>query len=121
MKYALLIYSDSNALHSAPEEAVREMYAAFGKFNDELEAAGKTGPAGELVAPDTAKSVRVRDGQRLVTDGPFAEMREQLGGFYVIEAADMDEALEWAAKIPSASFGTVEVRPLAPDMRPQAG
>lgn len=112
MKYALLIYSDPTTMAGAPEEAVREMYAAFGGFNGELRAAGKFGPAEELAATKTAKSVRIRDGRLLVTDGPFAEVREQLGGIYVIEAETIDEAVEWAAKIPSAPYGTIEVRPI---------
>lgn len=121
MKYALLIYSDENALAAAPEDALREMYQAYAGYTEALRAAGKLGPAEELASSSTAKSVRIRDGQRLVTDGPFAEVREQLGGIYVIEAADMDEALDWAARVPSAPFGTVEVRPLATGMYPEAG
>jgi hypothetical protein len=121
MKYALLIYTDENTMSGAPEDALREMYQAFGTFNQALRAAGKFGPAEELASSSTAKSVRIRDGQRLVTDGPFAEVREQLGGIYVIEAADMDEALDWAARVPSAPFGTIEVRPVAPGMYPEAG
>jgi hypothetical protein len=112
MKYALLIYADETAMAAAPEETTREMYAAFGGFNNELRAAGKMGPAEELALSTKAKSVRIRDGQRLVTDGPFAEVREQLGGLYVIEADSIEEAVDWAAKIPSAPFGTVEVRPI---------
>jgi hypothetical protein len=120
MKYALLIYSDAAAMAAASEDDVREMYRAFGGFNAELKAAGKLGPAEELQATNTAKSVRIRDGQRLVTDGPFAEVREQLGGIYVIDVDTLDEALDWAAKIPSAPFGTIEVRPIAPGM-PEPG
>lgn len=112
MKYALLIYADEAAMAAAPEDAVKEMYAAFGGFNTALRAAGKFGPAEELAASTTAKSVRIRDGQRLVTDGPFAEVREQLGGIYVIEADSIEEAVDWAARIPSAPFGTIEVRPI---------
>lgn len=113
MKYALLIYGDEHAQAGAPEDALREMYQAYAGYSQALREAGKMGPAEELAPSNTAKSVRIRDGNRLVTDGPFAEVREQLGGFYVIEAEDMDEALEWAARVPSAPFGTVEVRPLA--------
>ena len=119
MKYALLIYADETAMSAAPEEATREMYRAFGDFNKDLRAAGKFGPAEELAASSTAKSVRIKDGQRLVTDGPFAEVREQLGGLYVIEADSMEEAVDWAAKIPSAPFGTIEVRPIVD--YPEAG
>ena len=62
--------------------------------------------------PDTATTVKVRNGERLVTDGPFAETKEQLGGFYLLECKDLDEAIEWAAKIPGAQNGTIEVRPV---------
>jgi hypothetical protein len=119
MKYALLIYADEAALSAAPEEAIREMYQAFGGFNKELRAAGKLGPAEELAPSIKAKSVRIRNGERLVTDGPFAEVREQLGGLYVIEADTIEEAVDWAAKIPTAPFGTVEVRPIVD--YPEAG
>ncbi len=119
MKYALLIYSDESTMAGAPEEAIREMYAAFAGFNNELRAAGKMGPAEELASAAKAKSVRIRDGQRLITDGPFAEVREQLGGLYIIEADSIDEAVDWAAKIPSAPFGTIEVRPVVD--YPEAG
>jgi hypothetical protein len=122
MKYALLIYSDysSDAGQDRTEESLREMYAQFGRFTEELRAAGKLGPAEELASPAQAKSVRLRDGAPVVTDGPFAEVREQLGGFYIIEARDDDEAIEWAAKVPTAAYGTIEVRPLAPPMRESA-
>lgn len=113
MKYLLLIHGDETAYAAAGEAAVKEMYAAYGRFTEELAAAGKLGPAEELQPSTTARLVRVRNGQTLVTDGPFAELKEQLGGFYLIEADSMEEAEHWAAKVPSAAFGTVEVRPLA--------
>jgi hypothetical protein len=118
MKYLLLIYADAQAQAGVPEEALREMYRAYAGFTGELAAAGKLGPAEELRPPDEARTVRVRDGQTVVTDGPFAEAREQLGGFYVIEAEDMAEAVGWAARIPSAPFGAIEVRPLATGQYP---
>ena len=113
MKYILLIHHDESAYAAAGEEAVREMYASYGRFTEELAAAGRLGPAEELQPSHSARLVRVRDGRTLVTDGPFAELREQLGGFYVIEADSMEEAERWAAKVPTARDGTVEVRPLA--------
>ncbi len=121
VKYALLIYTDyqgAGAPANQPAEAVHEMYAAYGRFTEELVAAGKLGSAAELANPAEAKSVRVKDGRSIVTDGPFAEVREQLGGLYIIDADDMHEAVAWAAKVPSAPFGTIEVRPLAPPMMP---
>jgi hypothetical protein len=121
MKYVLLIYADENAQSGAPEDVLKAMYAAYGDFSRSLRDAGKMGPAEELAPSATAKSVRIRDGQRLVTDGPFAEVREQLGGFYVIDAADIDEAIEWAARIPSAPYGTIEVRALTEGQYPEQG
>ncbi len=119
MKYLLLIYADPAAQAAAPEEATREMYRAYGVFTAELAASGKLGAAEELEAPASAKSVRIREGRTIVTDGPFAEVREQLGGFYVIEAADIDEAISWAARVPSAGHGTIEVRPIAQGEYPE--
>jgi hypothetical protein len=121
VKYLLLIYDDPSAFAAAPQEARREMYRAYGDFTAELAAAGKLGPAEELQPPDQAKSVRVRDGRTLVTDGPFAEAREQLGGFFVVEADDMADAVNWAARVPSATYGTVEVRPVASGQYPDQG
>jgi hypothetical protein len=112
MQYLLLIYTDETSRGAAPEEVIREMYAAYGEFTRELKAAGKLGHNEELDDPVTARSVRLRDGQPLATDGPYAETREQLAGFYQIEAADMEEAVRWASKIPSAAHGTIEVRPV---------
>ncbi len=121
MKYALLIYTDATAERNASENELRQMYAQYAAFSNELRSAGKMGPAEELAAPDQAKSVRLRDGRPVVTDGPFAELKEQLGGFYVIDAEDMDEAVRWATKIPSAGYGTIEVRPLASGAYPEEG
>jgi hypothetical protein len=113
MKYALLIHVDEAAYAAAGEEAVKQMYAEYGRFSQALAEAGKLGPAEELQASSTARLVRIRDGQTLVTDGPFAELREQLGGLYIIEADSIEEAVGWAARVPSAATGTVEVRALA--------
>jgi hypothetical protein len=104
--YALLIYGDESA-PPAPDESAK--YMAFG---EEATAAGVMKGGEGLDPTSTATTVRVRDGERMLTDGPFAETREALGGFYLIEAEDLDGAIEWAAKIPGASTGCVEVRPL---------
>jgi hypothetical protein len=110
MKYALLIYTDESAWGDYTPGESAEMMAAYGRFGEE---AGDRILAGDGLQPTaTATTVRVRDGERLLTDGPFAETREQLGGFYVIEAGSLDEALDWAAKIPGALTGSVEVRPV---------
>lgn len=109
MKYLLLIYSDEKAVNQA-ERA--QCYEDSTKLCQELAAKGQFLGANPLHPVATATSVRMRDGKRLVTDGPFAETREQLGGYFLIETKDLDEALAIAARIPAAGWGTVEVRPL---------
>ncbi len=84
----------------------------YRKFTDDIKASGKLLAADALQPVSTATTVRVRDGKTLTTDGPFAETKEQLGGFYLVEAKDLDEALAIAARIPSAKFGSIEVRPV---------
>ena len=122
MKYALLIYGDEKAREAAPPEATQMMYEAYGKFGAELDER-KAFVAGEELEPtSTATSVRIQGGpggEVMVTDGPFAETKEQLGGFYILECQDLDEAIELAAKVPSAPFGTIEVRPVATGPQPQ--
>lgn len=108
MKYILLIYTDP-ATERVDAEA---MYAEYGAFAGELAAAGKMLGGDELTDPQTGTLVRVRDGERLVTDGPYSETKEHLGGFFLVEAADLDEAIGYAAKIPGARQGTIEVRAL---------
>ena len=113
MEYALLIYHDEPAWAALSDEEREEVYAGFVALRRELQARGAWRGGGRLHPSDTATSVRVRDGAALVTDGPFAETKEQLGGYLVVEAETVDEALEWAARVPTARWGTVEVRPLA--------
>jgi hypothetical protein len=109
MRYALLIYVAPWETTPEQDTQVMEAYNTFGR--DALAADVMRG--GEaLHEAKTATSVRVRDGKVLVTDGPFAETKEEFGGFYLIEAPDLDEAIKWAAKIPGAARGTVEVRPV---------
>ena len=109
MKYMLLIYLDENGL-SEGERA--QCYQESAQYAQELSKSAKYIGAGPLHPTSTATSVRVRDGKRLVTDGPFAETREQLGGYYLIDAKDLDEALHIAARVPAGKFGTVEIRPV---------
>ncbi len=115
MKYAILIY-DENTANPSPEPPdpamMGQIMSEYNAFDQEITAAGaKLG--GEALQPNpTATSVRVRDGKTVTTDGPFAETKEGLGGFYLIEAKDLDEALAWAAKCPGSWYGTVEVRPI---------
>ena len=110
MKYLCTIYGDESQMSSATPEQVSEVLAAYGAFGEE---AGDVILGGEGLQPtSTATTVRVRNGERMLTDGPFAETKEQLGGFYLLECNSLDEAIEWAAKIPGARFGSVEVRPV---------
>lgn len=109
MKYMLLIYTDEKAW--APGEA-EQCYRDSTQLTHELNAKRQYLGASPLHPVATATSVRVRQGKRLVSDGPFAETREQLGGYFLIDAADLDEAIDIAARIPGARKGTVEVRPL---------
>lgn len=111
MQYALLIYSAEDAGPQEPEAFAAEMQGYF-DFNEQ---AGDKILGGEpLEGIDTASTVRVREGETVVTDGPFAETKEVLGGFYLLECDSLDEALGWAAKIPAAKHGSVEVRPVMP-------
>jgi len=109
MRYMLLIYGDENILTQPEREAC---YGESAQLANDLHRAGKFVSASPLHSTMMATSVRVRDGKRLVTDGPFAETREQLGGFYIVEAKDLDEAVGIAARIPSAKTGSIEVRPI---------
>jgi hypothetical protein len=112
MQYLLLIYENEALMGDRSPEKNGAIFAGYKKFTQDIIASGAY-KAGEALQPTgTATSVRVRDGQRLVTDGPFAETREQLGGFYMVEAADLDAAIAIAAQIPTAQDGTIEVRPI---------
>ena len=109
MKYMLLIYMGENAMNEAERE---HCYQESSQFAHELHSNGRYLAANPLQPVATATSVRIRDGKRHVTDGPFAETREQLGGYFLIDAKDLDEAIGIAARIPGARKGTVEVRPV---------
>jgi hypothetical protein len=109
VKYMLLIYGDERALSQAEREAC---YGESTALAHQLSAAGQFLGAAPLHATTTATSVQVREGRRMVTDGPFAETHEQLGGFFMVEAGDLDEAISIAARIPMAQKGTVEIRPV---------
>jgi hypothetical protein len=109
MKYMMLIYSDENAW---TEDERERCYAESTQLTQELHANGQFLGASPLHSVAMATSVRVRDGKKLVTDGPFAETREQLGGYFLIDAKDLDEAIAIAARIPTVRKGTVEIRPL---------
>lgn len=109
MQYMLLIYSDEN---DWTQEEREHCYKESTELTQELNKRGQFVSASPLESVSTATSVRVRDGKRTVTDGPFAETREQLGGFFIVEAKDLNEAIAIASRIPSARKGTVEVRPV---------
>jgi hypothetical protein len=110
MKYLLMIYDDEIARHSLPPDQKTALHAGYVDLVKSLGAAYVGGAP--LQPTKTAKSVRVRDGKTQITDGPFAETREQLGGYYLVEAKNLDEALAIAAKIPGAKHGSIEVRPI---------
>ena len=109
MKYMLLVYSNENVWAEGERESCM---AESTKLTHELHAKGKYLGASPLHPVASATSVRIRDGKRLVTDGPFAETHEQLGGFFLVDATDLDEAIAIASRIPGARKGTVEVRPV---------
>ena len=113
MKYILLIYLEEKSWGTLTEQERQDIYGDYRRFTEEIIASGNYVSGSELHPVSTATSVRVRDGKVLPTDGPFAETKEQLGGYYLIEAKDLDEATGIAARIPSAKTGTIEVRPLA--------
>lgn len=109
MKYMLLIYLDDQALNA---DEMESCYRESTEIAHQLKAAGQFVASAPLQPVSTSTSVRVRDGRRLVTDGPFAETREQLGGFFMVDAKDLDEAIGIAGRIPGARVGTVEIRPV---------
>jgi hypothetical protein len=109
MKYMLLIYMDEQAMDQAERE---RCYGESTRLTHQLKSEGHYLGASPLQSVSTATSVRMRDGKRLVTDGPFAETREQLGGYFLVEAKDLDGAISIAGRIPGAHYGTVEIRPV---------
>lgn len=112
MKYALLLYADEAEWDGLDPESQGEVMAQHGAATEAMQAAGAYVGGEALDLTNTARTLRLRDGKPLVTDGPFIEAKEALGGFYLVECASMDEALEWAARLPEARTGCVEVRPL---------
>jgi|SRR5712692_6706522 len=112
MKYLLLIYQDEKSWAGLSEAERQKIYGEYGQLRQELVTSGQFVGGSQLHPISTATSMRVRDGKALATDGPFAETKEQLGGYFLIEAKNLDEALGIAARIPSAREGTVEVRPI---------
>jgi len=114
MQYLLLIYTNEAEYAALPQAELAKSMAEYGTFTQGIVQSGHF-KAGERLRPvSTATTVRVRNGKTMTTDGPFAETREQLGGFYIVEAKNLDEASAIAAKIPGARFGSIEVRPVWP-------
>jgi hypothetical protein len=112
MEYMLLIHADPAGLQALREAERTTSLAAYGAYTTALQQAGVLRAGNRLRTADTATTVRVRGGKTEVLDGPFIETKEQLGGYYVIDVADLDAALSWAARCPGASHGAVEVRPV---------
>jgi hypothetical protein len=112
MKYLLAIYNDEDARRGMTEDDFSALSNEYWKYSEELEKSG-LGRGGEGLEPvSTATTVRVRNGETQVTDGPFAETKETLAGFYLIDCGTLDQAIEWASRIPGARIGSVEVRPV---------
>ena len=112
MKYMLLIYGDEAKMRATPKEDANKMMPAYLAYTEALKKAGILRGGDRLQFTDTATTVRIRDGKTNVVNGPYAEAKEQLAGYYLIDVPDMDSALSWASRCPGASAGTVEVRPL---------
>jgi len=120
MKYMLLIYDDERAWGKLSGAEQQQVFGEYGQFTQQIKSSGNYLTGAQLQPTSAATSVRVRDGKRLITDGPFAETREQLGGYYLIDATNLDEALAIAGRIPSARMGTIEVRPVVEVAAPTA-
>lgn len=112
MEYLLFIHSDDDAFEALPADVQSEALAAYGAYAQALQQAGILRSANRLHRAAEAAVVRVRDGRTDVQDGPFADTKEELGGYFHIEVPDLDTAIAWAARCPGASHGTVEVRPV---------
>jgi hypothetical protein len=113
MKYMLLIYVDRHAAPAAGTPEANAEHQAYGAYTQELVASGALVSGDPLHGNDTATTVRVRDGETFTSDGPFAETKEHLAGYYIVDVADLDAAIAWAGKIPSALHSAIEVRPVA--------
>ena len=112
MRYLLLIHDEEAMFGRMSQAELGKMMADYGTFTQEIMQSGVFKDAARLRPTGSATTVRVRDGKTLTTDGPFAETKEQLGGYYLIDVKNLDEAIKWAAKVPSSRLGSVEVRPV---------
>jgi hypothetical protein len=114
MKYLVMAYESSDAFEARNGGDESPYWGAWSAYAEALRSAGVMEAGYRLQPPATSTTVRLREGKRNVHDGPYAETKEQLGGYCILEAPDLDAALEWAVRCPAASYGAVEVRPLAP-------
>jgi hypothetical protein len=112
MQYLLLIYGNEAGMQSATKADVEQTMAAYGAYTQAIKGAGVLVAADRLKPSTSASTVRVADGKTKVLDGPYAETKEQLAGYYLIEVPDLDAALSWAARCPGANYGAIEVRPI---------
>lgn len=116
MRYMILIYGDSDVYATQTKEEIQAEYAEYMAFGEEARKRGVSPDVGDaLQHPSTATTVRVRDGKTIVTDGPYAETKEMLGGYYILDCKNLDEAIELAAMIPGAKNGMIEIRPIVSD------
>ena len=112
MKFLCLIYDEENQWETMAKSEVDTLMSEFRAFTENIKGSGHYVGGNRLRPTQTARTVRIRNGKLLATDGPFAETKEQLGGYYIIEAKDLDDAVKVASRIPSARFGSIEVRPI---------
>lgn len=112
MKYLLLMYADESIGSEYSKEESEAAAKTWAEFRKEISASGARISSGGVAPASTVTTVRVRNDKTLITDGPFAETHEQLGGFFLVECKDLDEAIHWAEKIPTAKYGSIEIRPL---------
>ena len=118
MKYLCLIYQDESLAQKLPKAEFEKLYAEYAAFADEIKKSGRLIGNHGLQPTRTATTVRVRNGEVMTTDGPFAETKEQLGGFYLIDVKNLDEAVHWAGRCPTALTGSIEVRPTGVSVSP---
>jgi hypothetical protein len=114
MQFMIMAYEDEEAFASRSDERAEQYYGAWNAYVQAISESGIVVSGAGLQAPATATTVQLRGGERQVQDGPYADSKEQLGGFFVVDVPDLDEALRWAARCPAAEYATVEVRPVMP-------
>jgi hypothetical protein len=112
MKYLCLIYEDETVWETMPKADLGKLYAEYSSFKDDIKKSGHLVGCNPLAPTQSATTIQVRNGELLTTDGPYAETKEQLGGYFLIEASDLKEAIQVASRIPSARLGSIEVRPI---------